>query len=126
MWAALVIALGVLVLSVGLVAWYGAEQLVQRRQPDHPATPADYGLAYEEVGFPARDGLHLKGYWIPAPTTRPGLPPSDERHDIEPDEPPDEGDHTALPLPPVAFAPVPSLPFPSQAIILCHGLSGSL
>lgn len=30
------------------------------------ATPADLGLAYEDVHFPARDGLRLSGWFIPA------------------------------------------------------------
>ncbi|MGH2537407.1 MAG: alpha/beta hydrolase [Candidatus Promineifilaceae bacterium] len=30
------------------------------------ATPADLGLAYEEVQFPARDGLRLSGWFLPA------------------------------------------------------------
>lgn len=29
--------------------------------------PAEYGLEYEEVTFPAADGLTLRGVWIPAP-----------------------------------------------------------
>jgi fermentation-respiration switch protein FrsA (DUF1100 family) len=34
-------------------------------------TPADYGLAFEEVFFPAEDGVNLHGWWVPkegAPT----------------------------------------------------------
>ncbi|MDI6853843.1 MAG: alpha/beta hydrolase [Deltaproteobacteria bacterium] len=34
-------------------------------------TPADYGLEYEEVVFPAEDGVRLHGWWVPqagAPT----------------------------------------------------------
>ncbi len=30
-------------------------------------TPAEYGLPYEEVTFPARDGTTLHGVWIPVP-----------------------------------------------------------
>lgn len=69
---AVVAAVVVLLMGVGLVAWYGADQIVQRRRPDLPATPADYGLRYETVGFAARDGVSLQGYWMPAP----GDPPS--------------------------------------------------
>jgi fermentation-respiration switch protein FrsA (DUF1100 family) len=28
-------------------------------------TPADYGLEYEEVFFPAADGVNLHGWWVP-------------------------------------------------------------
>jgi pimeloyl-ACP methyl ester carboxylesterase len=30
-------------------------------------TPAEYGLAFEEVDFKASDGLSLCGWWVPAP-----------------------------------------------------------
>jgi hypothetical protein len=30
-------------------------------------TPRDYGLAYEEVYFPAADGVRLHGWWVPKP-----------------------------------------------------------
>ena len=73
---ALLGAVAVLVMGVALVAWYGADQLVQRRRPDLPATPADYGLRYEAVSFTARDGLPLQGYWMPAPGDLPDAPPS--------------------------------------------------
>ena len=32
-------------------------------------TPAEFGLAYEEVGFPATAGVSLSGVWIPAPAS---------------------------------------------------------
>ena len=33
-------------------------------------TPAEHGLAFEEVTFPARDGVPLEGWFIPAPGAR--------------------------------------------------------
>ena len=30
-------------------------------------SPSDYGLEYEDVSFPARDGVPLDGWFIPAP-----------------------------------------------------------
>ncbi len=33
-----------------------------------PRTPQDLNMAYEEVWFPARDGLKLHGWFIPAPS----------------------------------------------------------
>jgi pimeloyl-ACP methyl ester carboxylesterase len=30
-------------------------------------SPAEYGLAFEEVDFKASDGLSLRGWWVPAP-----------------------------------------------------------
>jgi fermentation-respiration switch protein FrsA (DUF1100 family) len=55
---------------VGL-AWYAMERVTGRR-PYTPASPADLGLPFEEVSFPARDGLTLRGWFIPAadPTAR--------------------------------------------------------
>ena len=73
---AVVAAVAVLLMGVGLVAWYGADQIVQRRRPDLATTPADYGLRYEAVTFKARDGLILQGYWIPAPGDSAQGPPS--------------------------------------------------
>lgn len=34
------------------------------------ATPAQLGLPYEEVSFPAADGARLHGWWVPAPEAR--------------------------------------------------------
>jgi len=41
--------------------------MIARRTPDPPASPADHGLPFEEVAFPARDGIPLRGWFIPAP-----------------------------------------------------------
>jgi fermentation-respiration switch protein FrsA (DUF1100 family) len=53
----------------GLVL-YSARVLTRRRVPDAPASPADYGLHYEEVAFPSRDGLTLRGWFILAASPR--------------------------------------------------------
>lgn len=50
------------------LAWYIANQVIQRRAPDAPATPADLGLDYEPVVFTSRDGLHLGGWLVNAPS----------------------------------------------------------
>lgn len=44
-----------------------SRRLTRRNRPDETRSPAEYGLAFEEVAFPARDGLTLHGWWIPAP-----------------------------------------------------------
>ncbi len=58
----LLVPLG-LVLAVGL----GLSFYMTRR---HPLTeihsPAEYGLAFEEVTFQATDGLALRGWWVPS------------------------------------------------------------
>jgi len=35
--------------------------------PELIGTPADWGLEYEEVYFPAADGVQLHGWWVPKP-----------------------------------------------------------
>jgi fermentation-respiration switch protein FrsA (DUF1100 family) len=57
-----------LLLVVGLVALAEgiSYRLTSRCAPNERRSPAEYGLAFEEVGFPARDGLMLGGWWIPA------------------------------------------------------------
>lgn len=45
----------------------------RRHTPDETRSPAEYGLAFQEVAFPARDGVMLRGWWIPAKTERGSL-----------------------------------------------------
>lgn len=58
--------------AIGLVAVPGVSvaltiPLMRRRAPGSPDTPADFGLPFEPVRFPSRDGVRLGGWWIPAP-----------------------------------------------------------
>ena len=54
----------ILILAVGL----GLSFFMTRRMPRSAFhNPAEYGLAFEEVRFPAADGLSLQGCWIPHP-----------------------------------------------------------
>jgi len=53
----------------GLV-WVGSSRLIARRTPDVQTSPADYGLAYEDVTFPSRDGVTLRGWFTPADPAR--------------------------------------------------------
>jgi alpha-beta hydrolase superfamily lysophospholipase len=62
----LIAALVVVILIAGSVGWYGSQQIIKRRTPDVRTDPADYGLSYEEVAFQSRDGLTLRGWFIPA------------------------------------------------------------
>jgi dipeptidyl aminopeptidase/acylaminoacyl peptidase len=62
--------LAAVVLLMAVVSLYGASRLIRRRVPDPPEDPAQYGLTYEEVAFPSRDGLTLRGWFIPAPEAR--------------------------------------------------------
>jgi fermentation-respiration switch protein FrsA (DUF1100 family) len=62
LWFAL--ALLIIVLATALVLSF----YMTKRQPlTLLRTPSEFGLPYEEVGFPAADGVALRGWWIPAP-----------------------------------------------------------
>lgn len=56
--------------GMGVLALYSARTLTRRRAPDPAAVPADHGLPGEPVAFPSRDGLKLRGWFIPAPSPR--------------------------------------------------------
>lgn len=55
--------------TVGLItavaAFFARRMVAPPRQPLW-ATPADLGMAFEEVQFPAKDGVRLSGWFIPA------------------------------------------------------------
>lgn len=56
--------------AVGLitaVAFYFSRMLVAPPRQRLWGTPGDIGLAYDEVQFPAQDGLRLSGWFVPAP-----------------------------------------------------------
>ncbi|MEH7827461.1 alpha/beta hydrolase family protein [Gemmobacter denitrificans] len=44
-----------------------AQAFTRPVRSSQPKTPLDYGMAFEQVGFPALDGLALSGWLIPAP-----------------------------------------------------------
>jgi len=54
----------VLVLMGGLILSF---YFTQRGQLGEVHTPDEYGLEYETVEFTAKDGITLRGVWIPAP-----------------------------------------------------------
>lgn len=63
---------GLIFLLVGLALWNGWLYLMQPRMIFYPlrelqATPADWGLAYEEVELRSSDGLRLHGWYLPQP-----------------------------------------------------------
>lgn len=58
------VVLFVLILIVGTAFSF---YMTRRFQLTQSHTPAEYGLAYEEITFPAGDGLPLGGVWIPSP-----------------------------------------------------------
>ncbi len=54
----------------GLSYWIADRILYARREP-LSRTPGDVNLPFEEVSFPSRFGLRLKGWWIPAASPGP-------------------------------------------------------
>ncbi len=66
----LLLSLILILLAAGLALSF---LFTRRHTPDETRRPAEYGLAFEEVAFPARDGVMLRGWWIPAQTERGSL-----------------------------------------------------
>ncbi len=67
MWTIIVVTGAALLLVACAVYVNAATQAVLRRRPIEQDCPPDrFGLAYEEVTFPAADGLTLRGWFIPA------------------------------------------------------------
>lgn len=59
-----------LLAALAVLAWAASSQLIGRRTPDVQTSPADYGLAYEDVSFSSRDGVTLRGWFVPAERAR--------------------------------------------------------
>jgi len=62
----LAFALALLIAFLIVAGWRESQYIIQRRQPDEPDSPARYGLPFEEVEFKSRDGITLRGWFIPA------------------------------------------------------------
>jgi alpha-beta hydrolase superfamily lysophospholipase len=67
MWTTLLIALSVAAGLVLLGNWVVVRASLQPPRTPFFLSPRDMGLPYQEVAFPSRDGVHLHGWWIPAP-----------------------------------------------------------
>lgn len=50
-------------LTAGMAA--SAQFLLRRRAPDPSDPPTHYGISYQDATFTSRDGLTLRGWWIP-------------------------------------------------------------
>lgn len=66
----LIAAFAVVILIAGSIGLYGSQQIIRRRTPDVRTDPADYVLSYEKIAFKSRDGLTLRGWFIPAEKPR--------------------------------------------------------
>lgn len=61
-------SLGILILLA--MAWRGATLLIHPPHRRATSTPADYHLPFENISFVTRDGLTLRGWFIPAEQPR--------------------------------------------------------
>lgn len=61
---------GLLAGLVTAVAAFFAQRMIKPPRQRLWATPGDLGLAYEDVHFPAQDGIRLSGWFIPAAEVR--------------------------------------------------------
>lgn len=62
------LAIGAATLAAGAylaVALYGADQITRRPRRPLEHRPDDIGPGGEEIAFPSRDGLMLRGWWFP-------------------------------------------------------------
>ena len=62
---ALTLVLASLIFFLGLGSFLSRE-VTSRRPRQQDRSPAEYDLPYENVCFPATDGVTLRGWWIPA------------------------------------------------------------
>jgi pimeloyl-ACP methyl ester carboxylesterase len=74
-WTGLGLAVFVLVFVFGWVPYWMVTLFTTRKfqMPDKEngdLSPASFQLAYEDVAFQAKDGVPLKGWWVPAPEAK--------------------------------------------------------
>jgi len=62
----ILLLLGVLAGMITFVAGYMARMIIRPPRQRLWATPDELGMPYEDVQFPARDGLRLSGWFVPA------------------------------------------------------------
>lgn len=61
----ILLLIGVVVGMISFVAAYLARMIIRPPRQRLWATPDELGMAYEDVQFPARDGLRLSGWFVP-------------------------------------------------------------
>lgn len=68
-WILLLLAPLALVFFLAVVPWLVATVTTTNRfhftDKNDGKTPRDFGMSYEDIGFPSTDGLQLKGWWMP-------------------------------------------------------------
>ena len=71
----LVLAVALVAFVFGWVPYFLGGVVTTRRfayndKENAGLTPASFGLPFEEVAFPSRDGVPLRGWWVAAPQAR--------------------------------------------------------
>ncbi|HET6445395.1 MAG TPA: alpha/beta fold hydrolase [candidate division Zixibacteria bacterium] len=69
----LFLVVGVLAGMITAMAFYMARFLINPPRKRLWTTPSNNGMSYEEIQFPARDGLRLSGWFIPAANRGSGI-----------------------------------------------------
>ena len=69
---AYVLLAGLFLFIFGFVPWFLGTRVTKGRfayndRENAGLTPASFSLPFEDVGFDAPGGIHLKGWWVPAP-----------------------------------------------------------
>lgn len=72
----LIILLGIVTSLAALIALFFTRMLVRPPRQTLWTTPSEFGLAYEDVQFPARDGLRLSGWFLPNNSGKDKRPPA--------------------------------------------------
>ena len=72
----IILLIGIVASIVALLAVFFTRMMVRPPRQRLWASPSDYDLPYEDVQFPARDGIRLSGWLIPAPYTDDDRPAS--------------------------------------------------
>jgi uncharacterized protein len=54
-----------LVLTLLVIGFALSHRLTDRHEPKEHCSPADIDLKFEDICFPATDGLTLRGWWVP-------------------------------------------------------------
>ena len=69
-WIPLLIVVAVAGIILG-ISVYAAHSLTRFERVPITQHPSDFGLKYEDISFPSRDGLTLRGWWLEAHEDKP-------------------------------------------------------
>ncbi|MBX3064149.1 MAG: alpha/beta fold hydrolase, partial [Anaerolineae bacterium] len=64
-WRLAAIGAAGIALAFGGVVFGGAAYLLRRRKPDPFDPPTNYNISYQDISFLSRDGIRLRGWWLP-------------------------------------------------------------